>query len=456
MSAVGTLRRREPPVFSAYANKTLAPIGIKKANGFAADGELRVKDFHRLKEERKRLLSIVQSKSANVRNRKLRDEIALLEKLCKNSHSQHRRSKLFQSLRMVVKECLFLLKTVDASDALRKLEKSLREHFEEEERDRSKEREELLVPSREQLAMCVNALRATAFGIGGGRGIREKIATCGIHATTEISRSFFVPFATVVLSSIGRVQILMFQWCVECAELHNVLAGLGGCLPSFSSQSFEEENGVPKTNAFKEELVVEWEKRNTKKKKERGEEEKDDEKEEENDNNTRCRFKDVVPRVRAFESGNDIRTWDEAWEPLLVSPPSRIPAVVQRRDIPGATKAVANEIDVDVDLGAKVDREGLSKLQTQTTNPSNHPATTTVSLGLGVVPLVDAENDIQKKMAQSTPNYKDGQGRDASGKRSLDAAMTKKERKLKKKEEMKKKQKLAEDPIARLKAIFEG
>jgi hypothetical protein len=34
--------------------------------------------------------------------------------------------------------------------------------------------------------------------------------------------------------------------------------------------------------------------------------------------------------------------------------------------------------------------------------------------------------------------------------------MTKKERKLKKKEEMKKKQKLAEDPIARLKAIFEG
>jgi predicted Holliday junction resolvase-like endonuclease len=75
---------------------------------------------------------------------------------------------------------------------------------------------------------------------------------------------------------------------------------------------------------------------------------------------------------------------------------------------------------------------------------------------LGVVPLVDAENDIQKKMAQSTPNYKDGHGRDASGKRSLDAAMTKKERKLKKKEEMKKKQKLAEDPIARLKAIFEG
>jgi len=302
----------------------------------------------------------------------------------------------------------------------------------------------------------VNALRATAFGIGRGRGIREKIATCGIHATTEISRSFFVPFATVVLSSIGRVQILMFQWCVECAELHNVLAGLGGCLPSFSSQSFEEENGVPKTNAFKEELVVEWEKMKTKKKKERGEEEKDDEEEEENDNNTRCRFRDVVPRVRAFESGNDIRTWDEAWEPLLVSPPSRIPAVVQRRDISGATKAVANEIDVDVDLGAKVDREGLSKLQTQTTKPSNHPATTTVSLGLGVIPLVDAENDIQKKMAQSTPNYKDGQGRDASGKRSLDAAMTKKERKLKKKEEMKKKQKLAEDPIARLKAIFEG
>ena len=92
-----------------------------------------------------------------------------------------------------------------------------------------------MVPSREQLAVCVNALRATAFGISGS--IREKIATCGIHATTEISRSFFVPFATVVLSSIARVQVLVFQWCAECAELHNVLAGLGGCMPSSSSCS---------------------------------------------------------------------------------------------------------------------------------------------------------------------------------------------------------------------------
>jgi predicted Holliday junction resolvase-like endonuclease len=69
---------------------------------------------------------------------------------------------------------------------------------------------------------------------------------------------------------------------------------------------------------------------------------------------------------------------------------------------------------------------------------------------------VDVDKDLQKKIAQSKPNYKDGQGRDASGKRSLDAAMTKKEKKLRKKEEMEKKQKLAADPVARLKAIFEG
>jgi len=425
-------------------NQTLKPIGISIGNGECTSFH------HRAREERTRLLSILKTNKMTSFNGKVRDEIALLEKLCKNSHAQHRRSKLFQSVHVVVKECLFLLKTVNAALSLAKLEKSLHEHFEEEKKDKIKEREMILVPSREQLAVCVNALRATAFGIGGGggRGVREKIQLCGIHATTEISRSFFVPFATVVLSSLGRVQILVFQWCAECAELHNVLAGFGGCLPSSSSRSFGEENGVPKTNAFKEELVVEWEK----------EEEEDDDEEEEDEKeakkDTSGRFKDVVPRVRAFESGNDIFGWDENWAPLLVSSPSRISAVVaQRRDSSITTEAVANEKEDDVDLGAKVDREGLTKLPTMTTKPS--PATTTASLGLGV-PLVDVDKDLQKKIAQSKPNYKDGQGRDASGKRSLDAAMTKKEKKLRKKEEMEKKQKLAVDPVARLKAIFEG
>ena len=431
-------------VLSAYVNQTLKPIGISIGNGECTSFH------HRAREERTRLLSILKTNKMTSFNGKVRDEIALLEKLCKNSHAQHRRSKLFQSVHVVVKECLFLLKTVNAALSLAKLEKSLHEHFEEEKKDKIKERETILVPSREQLAVCVNALRATAFGIGGGggRGVREKIQLCGIHATTEISRSFFVPFATVVLSSLGRVQILVFQWCAECAELHNVLAGFGGCLPSSSSRSFGEENGVPKTNAFKEELVVEWEK----------EEEEDDDEEEEDEKeakkDTSGRFKDVVPRVRAFESGNDIFGWDENWAPLLVSSPSRISAVVaQRRDSSITTEAVANEKEDDVDLGAKVDREGLTKLPTMTTKPS--PATTTASLGLGV-PLVDVDKDLQKKIAQSKPNYKDGQGRDASGKRSLDAAMTKKEKKLRKKEEMEKKQKLAVDPVARLKAIFEG
>jgi len=243
-------------VLSAYVNQTLKPIGISIGNGECTSFH------HRAREERTRLLSILKTNKMTSFNGKVRDEIALLEKLCKNSHAQHRRSKLFQSVHVVVKECLFLLKTVNAALSLAKLEKSLHEHFEEEKKDKIKERETILVPSREQLAVCVNALRATAFGIGGGggRGVREKIQLCGIHATTEISRSFFVPFATVVLSSLGRVQILVFQWCAECAELHNVLAGFGGCLPSSSSRSFGEENGVPKTNAFKEELVVEWEK----------------------------------------------------------------------------------------------------------------------------------------------------------------------------------------------------
>jgi len=430
-------------VLSAYVNQTLKPIGISIGNGECTSFH------HRAREERTRLLSILKTNKMTSFNGKVRDEIALLEKLCKNSHAQHRRSKLFQSVHVVVKECLFLLKTVNAALSLAKLEKSLHEHFEEEKKDKIKEREMILVPSREQLAVCVNALRATAFGIGGGggRGVREKIQLCGIHATTEISRSFFVPFATVVLSSLARVQILVFQWCAECAELHNVLAGFGGCLPSSSSRSFGEENGVPKTNAFKEELVVEWEKEE-----EDDDEEEEDEKEAKKD--TSGRFKDVVPRVRAFESGNDIFGWDENWAPLLVSSPSRISAVVaQRRDSSITTEAVANEKEDDVDLGAKVDREGLTKLPTMTTKPS--PATTTASLGLGV-PLVDVDKDLQKKIAQSKPNYKDGQGRDASGKRSLDAAMTKKEKKLRKKEEMEKKQKLAVDPVARLKAIFEG
>jgi len=434
-------------VLSAYANQTLKPIGIR------INGEC-TSFHHRAREERSRLLSILKTNKTTSFNGKVRDEIALLEKLCKNSHAQHRRSKLFQSVHVVVKEVLFLLKTVNAQLALAKLEKGLHEHFEEEKKDKSKERETILVPPREQLAVCVNALRATAFGIGGGkRGVREKIRACGIHATTEISRSFFVPFATVVLSSLARVQILVFQWCAECAELHNVLAGFGGCLPSSSSRSFGEENGVPKTNAFKEELVVEWEKEKTKKNKEEEEDDEEDENEKEAKKDTSGRFKDVVPRVRAFESGNDIFGWDENWAPLLVSSPSRISAIVaQRRDSSITTETIANEKEDDVDLGAKIDREGLTKPPTMT-KPS--PATTTVSLGLGV-PLVDVDKDLQKKIAQSKPNYKDGQGRDASGKRSLDAAMTKKEKKLRKKEEMEKKQKLAVDPVARLKAIFEG
>ncbi len=428
-------------VLTSYPNQTLKPIGARRIGGGELERDASAREHvHRQRENRKRVLSVLKSSKANIRATKLRDEIALLEKLCKNSKSQHRRSKLFQSLRRVVKECTFLLKTVNAYEAMGKLEKNLREHFEEEKKDRSREKEEIMVPSREQLAVCVNALRATAFGIG-GRGIREKIATCGIHATTEISRSFFVPFATVVLSSIARVQVLVFQWCAECAELHNVLAGLGGCMPSSSSCSFEVEKATPKTSAFKEELVVEWE----------SEKKGKNDKEEYEENNTKSRFKDVVPRVRAFESGNDIREWDKAWAPLLVtSSSSFIPAAIQGESTISTKNRVANE-EEEEDLGAKIEREGLSKLPTKSSL-----ATTTVSLGLGAIPLVNVDKDLQKKMAHSDPKYRDAQGRDASGKRSLDAMMTKKEKKLKKKEELKKKQKLAVDPVERLKAIFEG
>ena len=209
-------------------------------------------------------------------------------------------------------------------------------------------------------------------------------------------------------------------------------------MPSSSSCSFEVEKATPKTSAFKEELVVEWE----------SEKKGKNDKEEYEESNTKSRFKDVVPRVRAFESGNDIREWDKAWAPLLVSS-SFIPAAIQRESAISIKNRVANE-EEEEDLGAKIEREGLSKLPTKSSL-----ATTTVSLGLGAIPLVDVDKDLQKKMAHSDPKYRDAQGRDASGKRSLDAMMTKKEKKLKKKEELKK-QKLAVDPVERLKAIFEG
>ena len=66
------------------------------------------------------------------------------------------------------------------------------------------------------------------------------------------------------------------------------------------------------------------------------------------------------------------------------------------------------------------------------------------------------DEDIAKKLSKVTPNFKDGQGRDASGKRSLDAHMSKSEKKKRKSEEAKKKAKLTVDPLTRLKAIFEG
>ena len=125
-------------VLSAYANETLKPIGIR------INGEC-TSFHHRAREERSRLLSILKTNKTTSFNGKVRDEIALLEKLCKNSHAQHRRSKLFQSVQMVVKEVLFLLKTVNAPLALAKLEKSLHEHFEEEKKDKSKERETRIV-----------------------------------------------------------------------------------------------------------------------------------------------------------------------------------------------------------------------------------------------------------------------------------------------------------------------
>ena len=118
-------------VLTSYPNQTLKPIGARRIGGGELERDASAREHvHRQRENRKRLLSVLKSSKANIRATKLRDEIALLEKLCKNSKSQHRRSKLFQSLRRVVKECTFLLKTVNAYEAMGKLEKNLREHFE--------------------------------------------------------------------------------------------------------------------------------------------------------------------------------------------------------------------------------------------------------------------------------------------------------------------------------------
>ena len=105
-------------------------------------------------------------------------------------------------------------------------------------------------------------------------------------------------------------------------------------MPTSSSCSFEVEKATPKTSAFKEELVVEWE----------SEKKGKNDKEEYEENNTKSRFKDVVPRVRAFESGNDIREWDKAWAPLLVtSSSSFIPAAIQGESTISTKNRVANE-----------------------------------------------------------------------------------------------------------------
>merc|ERR1712070_323772 len=101
-------------VLTSYPNQTLKPIGARRIGGGELERDASAREHvHRQRENRKRLLSVLKSSKANVRATKLRDEIALLETLCKNSKSQHRRSKLFQSLRRVVKECTFLLKTVN-------------------------------------------------------------------------------------------------------------------------------------------------------------------------------------------------------------------------------------------------------------------------------------------------------------------------------------------------------
>ena len=64
---------------------------------------------HRQRENRKRLLSVLKSSKANVRATKLWTK-SRCSKSCAKIPSQHKRSKLFQSLRRVVKECTFLLK----------------------------------------------------------------------------------------------------------------------------------------------------------------------------------------------------------------------------------------------------------------------------------------------------------------------------------------------------------
>ena len=75
-----------------------------------------------------------------------------------------------------------------------------------------------------------------------------------IHATTEISRSFFVPFATVVLSSIARDKFWCFNGALSarsCTKFRDEEMGVR----IRESCSFGVEKATPKTSAFKEEML---------------------------------------------------------------------------------------------------------------------------------------------------------------------------------------------------------
>ena len=120
-------------VLTSYPNQTLKPIGARRIGGGELERDaIRSRTRPSPTREPKALtlrLEIQQSERPG-------DEIAgrnrVARKAVQKIKSQHRRSKLFQSLRRVVKECTFLLKTVNAHEAMGKLEKNLREHFEEE------------------------------------------------------------------------------------------------------------------------------------------------------------------------------------------------------------------------------------------------------------------------------------------------------------------------------------
>ena len=440
----------------SYQNESLRPLPVSVLQKGAI--------AERASEEHKRLERVIAHATEKIESQFLKLEIGLLGKIVRNARMQQRRTTLFQSMERVLKECQFLMEGVSADKVLARFEKNLREMLAARERDRTFEREFALMATRNELGLCVNALRALAFGIG-GPGEREKersrvqemIYRCGVCATAEISRSFFVPLATCVLSAVSRIRVLLFQLCADAAELHNALCAFGACLPSSSSSCV-------RSSAFKEELVVEWEVDCRKSSKNSQEVEDDD-----------AGNVVKVPRVRAFASGNDIESWDEQWAPHISSSSFYSEKIARTEDIiknyektDAAMKvSAAATVSIAIDnkfeeLGARVDRVGSTQQHKMNNNPSSNdksafakkpliiPPATTVQLGLNF------DEDIAKKLSKVTPNFKDGQGRDASGKRSLDAHMSKSEKKKRKSEEAKKKAKLTVDPLTRLKAIFEG